>query len=341
MATLERPDFNDTTIQQIAAFGAIYLIWGSTYLAIRYAIETLPPLFMMGSRSVVAGAALYAFARLRGAERPDSRHWRSAVVAGILLFLIGHGGLAWAEQRLTSGVAALVSATTPLWIILLVALQKRGRAISGRVLASLLLGIGGVAFLIGPAELLGSAPVDPLGTAVLLLADVSWAAGSVYASGADFPRSPSLTAGMGLLTGGSSLLLVSCLSGETTTFDSISARSICSLLYLVLFGSIIAFAAYTWLLRVTSPARVSSHSFVNPAVAVLLGCAIGGEALSARTVLAALAMITGAAAIVADGTMPDTSSSGSVTEGRGELAAASCSSNGPRAVLQGGAATHC
>lgn len=308
---MERLDSHPPTIKYIAAFAAIYLIWGSTFLAIRYAIETLPPLFMLGTRSLMAGTALYAFARWRGAEQPHPRQWGSAAVAGTLLFLIGHGGLAWAEQRVTSGVAALVSATTPLWMILLLTLQERGRTIGGRGMLGLLLGFGGVAVLAKPSPLFGGAPVDPLGTAVLLLADVSWAAGSIYSRSVDFPRSPPLTAGMCLLTGGILLLLVSLLTGEAGALDTVSARSIVSLLYLVAFGSIIAFAAYMWLMRATSPTRVSTHAFVNPAVAVVAGWSIGGEALSARIILAALAMVSGAAAIVTEATVPDAPSSGS------------------------------
>ncbi len=287
-------------IKLIAAFGAVYFIWGSTFLAIRYAIETLPPLFMMGARSLTAGAVLYAYARLQGAAAPTLKQWRSAAVAGLLLFLVGHGGLAWSEQRLTSGVAALVSSTTPLWIILLLAL-KRERAFTGRVVTGLLLGFGGVALLAGPTQLLGGVPADAAGIGVLLLADVAWATGSIYSRGCAFPRSPSLTAGTCLLSGGLALLFVSNLSGEALMLESVSPRSLAALLYLIAFGSIVTFAAYTWLLRVTSPARVATHSFVNPCVAVFIGWAIGGEPLGGRTLLAALAMVVGAATIVSGG----------------------------------------
>ncbi len=297
---MERLELSAPTLKLTAAYGAIYLIWGSTFLAIRYAIETVPPLLMMGSRALLAGTVLYAFARLRGGGRPSLRQWNSAAIAGSLLFLGGHGGLAWAEQRMMSGVAALIAATTPLWMILLLTLQERRRSLTGRVMLGLLLGFGGVVVLAKPGEALGGAPVDLVAMGVLLLGDVSWAAGSIYSRNGNFPRSPALTAGMNLLAGGASLLLVSLLSGEAGRLGSVSARSAFSILYLVIFGSIVAFAAYTWLLRVTSPARVSSHSFVNPVVAVLAGWAIGGEGLSARTVLASLAMVGGAAAIVTE-----------------------------------------
>lgn len=298
---MEGHDKQTPIIKLAAAYGAIYLIWGSTFLAIRFAIETVPPLFMMGTRALLAGSVLFAYARWRGFERPTLAHWRSAAVAGSLLFLVGHGGLAWAEQRVTSGAAALISSTTPLWMILLIALQERRRALSARLILGLLLGLGGVALLAKPSALLGGAPVDSLGMGVLLLADVSWAAGSIYSRNAGFPRSPALTAGMNLLAGGTLLLVVSVLSGDAGRLGSVSARSLASLFYLVMFGSIVAYAAYTWLLRASSPTRVSSHSFVNPAVAVLAGWALAGEGLSARTLVATLAMIGGAAAIVTGG----------------------------------------
>lgn len=283
-----------------AAFAAIYLIWGSTFLAIRYAIETLPPLLMMATRALLAGAAIYGFARLRGSGPPSGRQWRCTSLAGSLLFLIGHGGLAWAEQHMVSGAAALISSTTPLWMILLATLLERRRALSGRVLSGLALGIGGVVLLAKPGELLGGAPLDFAAVAVLLLADVSWAAGSVYSRNASFPRSPALTAGMTLLAGGTALMLASLVSGEARALGSVSIRSVAALLYLVVFGSMIAFAAYTWLLRVASPARVSTHAFVNPVVALAAGWAIGGEPLDARTAIAALVMVGGAAVIVTD-----------------------------------------
>jgi drug/metabolite transporter (DMT)-like permease len=306
---VERSERSNATIKLAAAYAAIYLIWGSTFLAIRFAIETVPPLLMMGTRALLAGSALYAFARLRGSERPSLAQWRCAAVAGSLLFLVGHGGLAWAEQRMTSGAAALISSTTPLWMILLVTLQERRRTLSWRVLLGLLLGVGGVALLAKPSDLWGGAAVDPTGLAVLLVADVSWAAGSVYSRNASFPRSPALTAGMNLLAGGTFLLLVSVATGDAGRLGSVSARSVASLLYLVTFGSIIAYAAYTWLLRVSSPTRVSSHSFVNPTVAVLAGAAIAGEELGVRTLAATLAMVGGAAAIVTEAATPGTDQS--------------------------------
>lgn len=285
---------------QIAlAFAAIYLIWGSTFLAIRYAIETLPPFFMMGCRSLLAGVSLYGWARLRGGGGPPGAHWAAAAVMGTLLFVGGHGALAWGEQRVPSGIAALIMATIPLWMTLLQALHRGGRAPTGRAAVGLVLGFGGIALLAEPVELLGGTPVDLTGAGVLLLGAFSWSVGSVFSRGVRLPGSPTLTAAMTLLSGGMLLLLISRLSGETVDTAAVSARSLMALTYLAVFGSIIAFAAYVWLLRVTSPARVSTYAFVNPAVAVLLGSVVGGEPLTLQILTASFLMIAGVAAIVA------------------------------------------
>jgi drug/metabolite transporter (DMT)-like permease len=301
---MESTETTTPRLTLLAAFAAIYLIWGSTYLAIRYAIETVPPLLMMGTRALLAGSVIYLLARQRGGERPTLGQWRSAALAGSLLFLMGHGGLAWAEQRMASGPAALISATSPLWMILIAMLLEQRRRLSRRVVLGLALGVGGVFLLAKPGELLGGAPLDLVAVTVLLVADVAWAAGSIYSRNAGLPRSPALTAGMTMLAGGSALVLVSLASGEARVLGSVSTRSAVALLYLVVFGSMVAFAAYTWLLRVTSPARVSTHAFVNPVVALLAGWMIGGEALDARTAAAALVMVGGAAAIVTDPGLP-------------------------------------
>jgi drug/metabolite transporter (DMT)-like permease len=224
--------------------------------------------------------------------------WRCAAIAGALLFLVGHGGLAWAQQRMASGPAALVSSTSPLWMVLFAAKHEGTGRLGGRVLLGLLLGFTGIVLLAKPGDLLGGAPLDLLAVVVLVVADVSWAAGSLYSRNAGLPRSPALTAGMSLLAGGAALVLAGAVGGEAGGLGSVSMRSATALIYLVVFGSVVAFASYTWLLRVASPAQVATHAFVNPAVAVLVGWTLGGEILDGRTVLAALVMVGGAAAIV-------------------------------------------
>ncbi len=280
------------------AFGAIYVIWGTTYLAIRFAIETIPPFFMMGFRFLSAGTFLYSWARFRGETTPRLQQWRTAVVVGILLFLGGHGTLAWSEQVLPSGVAALIVATTPVWMILLSHVRSPMGRIGRRVILGLALGFLGMVLIIEPTKLIGGQSVDMLGTAVLLLGTLSWCTGSVYSKYTNLPKSPLLVSGMTMLCGGTALVLVGLLTGEFNALSSASALSLVSLFYLILFGSITAFTAYIWLLNTVSPAQVSTYAFVNPIIAVFVGWFGGGESLSPRLLLAAIFMIAGVGALV-------------------------------------------
>ncbi len=290
--------------KQLIAFAAIYLIWGCTYLAIRYAIETLPPLFMMGCRHLLAGGVLYGWARLRGAPQPQRSHWMTAVLLGALLFLGGHGTLAWAQQRIPSGVAALIVTTLPIWMTLLEALRRRGGVLTGRVMLGLGLGFAGVLLLAQPTELLSGAPVDALGAGVLLVGTLTWSIGSVYSKGMKLPGSTLLAAGMSLLAGGVLLFVASYLAGERFSPGSMSLLSGLSLAFLILFGSIIAYAAYLHLLKVTTATRVATYAFVNPVIAVFLGWSIGQEPLSPRVLAATVMMVAGVAAIVTGAPAP-------------------------------------
>lgn len=280
----------------LAAFASVYLVWGSSFLAIRYAVETIPPFFMMALRSITAGALLYAWARARGAAPPGPRHWHPAVVSGGLLFLGGHGALAWAEQSVSSGCAALLIATIPLWAVLLEWASPGGERPRPPVVAGVLAGVMGVAILTGPGH-----PLDPTGASLLLLAALSWAAGSVYSRHAGLPESPVLTASLQLIAGGVLLGFAGLASGErrALAMEPVSLRSLAALAYLVLFASVLTFTAYTWLLRVSTPARATSYAFVNPPVALLLGWAAGDEAPSLRTGLAALAVVAAVALVFA------------------------------------------
>lgn len=280
-----------------AAFAAVYLIWGSTYLGIKYAIESLPPFLMAGTRFLVAGAALYAWAWVRGersgaAEHPRRALWRTAFIVGGLLLLCGNGGVTWAERSIPSGLAALLVATEPLWIVLLNWARPGGVRPGFRVLLGLLVGFAGVWLLIGKG--ISGGEVDLFGAALVIGAAFAWAAGSIYSLRAPVHSSPLLASGMQMLAGGALLMFTSLLAGEWTSFDlsKVSAVSAGALLYLIVFGSIIAFTAYSWLLRVTTPARAATYAYVNPVVAVLLGWAMASEALSWR-------MLTGAGVIVA------------------------------------------
>jgi drug/metabolite transporter (DMT)-like permease len=279
----------------------VYLVWGSTYLAIRFAIETLPTFSMAGVRYLVAGGLLYALARWRGAARPAWREWRPATTIGALLLLGGNGGVVWAEHRVASGLAALLVATEPLWIALLPMLSGGPRP-GRRGLAGLLLGVGGVAVLVAGGPGIGASGVDPWGAAVLVLASLSWAIGSLYAIAAPHPRSPLLGTGMQLLSGGALLSLAGGLAGEWTSISpaGFSSRSLLALAYLVVFGTLLAFTAYTWLLRHAAPTLVSTYAFVNPMVAVGLGWFFAGEHIGRSELLAAFLIVAAVAAIIFD-----------------------------------------
>ena len=278
------------------ALGAVYLIWGSTYLAILFAIETIPPFLMAGARYLTAGAILYAWARAQGAPRPSLLHWRSAAIIGAFLLLVGNGGVVWAEQRIDSGLAALLISTEPLWIVLLVWLHSGRKRPNPKVVAGLVLGFVGLLMLVKPS---GSASIDLLAAAVVILASVSWAWGSLYGQRAPLPSSPLATTGMQMLAGGAFLMIASIATGEPARFvlSEVSMRSWLSLGYLIVFGAIVAFTAYVWLLRVAPPVLVSTYAYVNPVVAVFLGWALAGEPLTAGTLWAAAVILTGVALI--------------------------------------------
>lgn len=276
------------------ALAAVYVIWGSTYLGIRFAIETLPPFGMAGVRFVVSGLLLYGWARWRGAPRPSPVYWRSAAIVGACLLLVGNGGVVWAEQRVDSGLAALLVATEPLWIVGLLWLRPGGARPGLRVALGLGLGLAGLALLVRP----GGEGIDPLGAAVLIFSSLTWAWGSLYGRRAPLPESTLLTTGMQMLAGGVLLLGVSALAGEPARMDlaEVSLKSLLATGYLVV-GGLIAFTSYSWLMRTASPVLVSTHAYVNPVVAVLLGWAFAGEPLTAGMLQAAAVILTGVALI--------------------------------------------
>lgn len=286
--------------QLLLAFAAIYFIWGSTYLAIRVALHSFPPFLLMALRSLTAGGLLYLWGRRQGAEAPGDPQWRGAAVCGALLFLVGHGGLAWGQQRVASGVAALLMTTEPFWIALLGwKFAGEGRP-SGRALAGLVVGLLGLGLLLGPGKLHGEAVMDPLGVVVILVASCSWACGALYSRTAGLPRSPTLSAGMQLLAGGFFLLMVALATGEVSGMGraTVNPGAVGALVYLILFGSVVAFSSYIWLLRVVSPTRVATHTFVNPVVAVLLGWTLLDEPLTATTVAASAVIVAGVGLVV-------------------------------------------
>ncbi len=282
----------------ILSLTAVYTIWGSTYLAIRFAIETLPPFTMAGVRFMTAGAILYVIARLRGEGNPEPRHWASAALVGTLLLVGGNGGVVWAETRIDSGLAALLLTTQPFWIVLMAWMMKGGTRPSIRTVGGMALGFAGVCLLIAPGAG-GAMHVDPLGALVVTLAAISWAGGSILSLKFPLPATPILSTATQMLTGGAVLSLVAVATGEPARFDpsKISLHSLFALAYLILFGAIVAYTAFVWLIQNASPALVSTYSYVNPLVAVFLGWALGGEMVSSRIVLAATVIVAGVAMV--------------------------------------------
>jgi len=282
------------------AFAAVYVIWGSTYLAIRFGVETIPPFIMAGTRFAVAGILLYAWARLRGAPSPAPREWLSAAVIGVLLLFIANGGVTWAEQRVPSGIAALLAAMVPLWIVILDWTVHGGARPRAGVVAGLAAGLFGVVLLVGPSQFFGSGHLDMAGISVLLVASVSWAVGSLYSRKAVLPDSPLLATSMEMLAGSAALYALALLTGEFGAFHpgNVTLRSWLAVGYLASLGSIVGFSAYVWLLRVAHASRVATYAYVNPVIALILGWLLAGEALDAHMVVAAAVIILAVVLII-------------------------------------------
>ena len=278
-----------------AALAVVYVVWGSTYLGILYAIDTIPVFLSMGIRFVLAGGLLYIWAVRRGdvTDRVGRRQWLAAAVVGGLLFVGGNGLVAWSETRVDTGIAALLIAAVPLWMALFDRVAN-GQGLSRSALLGLLIGFAGVALLAWPS---GPSRIDALGAFALLVSGAAWAAGSLVARGVDLPRRPLVSSGMQMFAGGVLLMLVGSAAGELTEFGRPSLQSMLAMIYLVVFGSWLAFSAYTWLLQVAATSVVSTYAYVNPVVAVFLGWAVLSEPLSVRTV-AAGAIILGAVALI-------------------------------------------
>lgn len=289
-----------------AAMLSLYIIWGSTYLAIRFAVETIPPFLMASTRFLVAGGLLYGVVRLTGAPAPTRREWKTTAITGLFLLLGGNGLVVWSEQRVVSGVAALLIGSVPLWIVLVDALRPGGVRPSWQNLVGVLLGFAGISLLISPGSF-GGQPVDMIGAAALALASLLWAIGSIYGREhhADLPKAPLLNTGMQMLAGGAGLLVVGTMTGEWGRLDlaAISTSSLIGLVYLILFGSLLGYSAYTWLLGVAPTPLVATYAYVNPLVAVFLGYLLADEPLTLRVLLAA-GVIISAVVIINTSRMP-------------------------------------
>lgn len=288
------PDLNGkvSTTRLVLAFACIYFIWGSTFLAIRYAIETIPPFLMAAARFLTAGFVLYAWVRIRKVPKPTLAHWGIAFFIGGLLFLCGNGAVVWSEQRIPSGMASLLMATIPLWMVLLDSLQQRSRP-GVRVILGLCLGFAGVIILSARRNLTGNAHAELAATIVSVLGAFCWALGSIYSRRALLPPSMLLATAMEMIGGGFLLMIAGLAAGEWGQFhvSAISTRSLLSLVYLTFFGSLLSFSAYIWLLKVTAPGHVATYAYVNPMIAVFLGWLIAGEPVTIRLLLAAAVIL--------------------------------------------------
>lgn len=276
------------------ALGALYIVWGSTYLAIRFAVETMPPFLMAGTRFLISGLILLTWRKAAGDPAPTKTQVRSAVIVGLLLLLGGNGLVSWAEQHVASGIAALMVASIPLWIALIDSFRKNGLRPDWKVALGLFMGFGGIALLVASST--GISPEDSLdlaGVLVLLLAALIWSYGSLYGRDADMPQSSLLGTSIEMLGGAAGLFLVGTLTGEWQELDlaGISSSSLFGLVYLVVFGSLIGFVAYSWLLRNAPIPLVSTYAYVNPVVAIFVGAWLASEPITPLIVLSALIII--------------------------------------------------
>ena len=288
---------------RLGAYAATWIIWGSTYLAIRVAVASIPPFLLAGVRSVMAGSILVAIGMARGESKPNRSQVIAAMITGAMFFLVGHGGLFWAEQRVASGPAALMIATEHLWLLGAGALLGRVVA-TRRAWAGVAIGLAGVAVLtLGGGA---SGGIDAVGAVVLLVASAAWGLGTLYFTGERKPASQLYAAGIPLLGGGVLLLIASTVFGEPgrVSVGEVPLRAVLALAYLIVFGSVVAFTAYNWLVEREGPSRALSFTYVNPLVAVLLGAALLGEPLSWRIGVSAIAIISAVVLIIGGTTSP-------------------------------------
>lgn len=273
---------------------ALYIIWGSTYLAIRFTVETIPPFLSGAMRFLISGAILLIWRRSAGDAVPTKSNWKATAIVGIFLLLGGNGLVSLAEKTVPSGIAALIIATAPFWLVLFEAFRSGGAKPTWKSVLGLVIGFCGVFLLIGPAEITGAKQqLDTFGVIVLLIAPILWSAGSIYARGADMPKSSLLSMGMQMLTGSVALFIVSVLTGELNgfSFGDVSTRSWWGLIYLITFGSLVGFVSYGWLLLNAPISLTSTYAYVNPVVAVFLGWLLAEELLSARIAIATAIII--------------------------------------------------
>jgi drug/metabolite transporter (DMT)-like permease len=278
----------------LLAFAIIYIVWGTTYLAIRVGVEEVPPFLLAAMRFLIAGGVIYGWMIARGERSPTARQWLGASVIGIMIFVLDYGVLFWAEERVPSGVTAIMMATIPVFTALSEIIILRTQKLTARLTLALLIGIGGVAVLISRSLHLAGAPVDTMGALALIFASISWSIASILTRKLPLPPSKVMSSGAQMLSGGIFLALTAAALGEFHNFHplSVSRAAWLALLYLIVAGSIIAYTAYVWLIHHESPTKVGTYAYVNPVVAVLVGYFMGGEALGVRTILGTLFVLT-------------------------------------------------
>jgi drug/metabolite transporter (DMT)-like permease len=279
-------------------FLAVYILWGSTYYAMRVGLDGFPPLLLAGTRHLSVGLLLYPIFRWRSKLRPTAAQWKTAAASGVLLLCVGNGGVCWAELTVPSGIAALLVATVTLWMVVVDWLRPGGHKPSGRVLFGIALGFAGMTILIGPGRQAGR--VDPVGATILIVASLAWACGSLWSKHGDLPSSPLLGVAMQGLCGGGALWMAGLLNGEVARFHPtmIPLRAYLAVGYLFVFGSCIGFSAYLYILKKSTAARVGTYAFVNPIVALGIGWLLGGEALTPRTLVAAAVILTAVVLVI-------------------------------------------
>ena len=293
----------------ILAFASVYILWGSTYLAIKYAVETIPPFFMGSTRLLIAGLVLYLAARWRGAPAPSWLEWRTSAITGILMLGLGNGSVIWAELTVPSGIVALIIAGVPIWMVLADWIGPHGVKPKTPVLLGLGLGLVGIAILVGPRLVTGHGGVDPVGATVLLFGSMSWAIGSIITRHRERPKSALISIAIQMIVAGSAFAVATVAFGELPRFtmDTVTMRSVLAWVYLITGGSLIGYTAYVYLLGAVSPAKAATYAYVNPVIAVVLGWAFAHEDLSFRVILAASVILAGVATItVASGRGPAT-----------------------------------
>lgn len=285
----------------LLAFAAVYVVWGSTYLAIRYAVETIPPYVLGAVRFLFAGAILYTVATLRGAPRPTRAQLRTAAITGVLMLALGNGAVNWAETTTPSGIVALIVSTVPLWMVLVDWARPHGRRPRGMVFAGLALGLVGMLVLVGPGVFVGQGNVPASGALMLLVGSLSWAVGSIVTRHGARPQSPLMATALQMLTGGVAFVIIAAVLGELGGFSlsRVSGASALGALYLALVGSLVGFTAYMYLLGAVSAAKAATYAYVNPIIAVVLGWLVAGEPIGPRTLVAAAVILTGVAIITA------------------------------------------